>query len=220
MVIGSVLTPFSATVQLEIALSDAIAATHTGGELKWEKVRNHNLKIYKAFVIRLLDEIEGGRAWLNAIVLNREQLRHQRFNAGDAELGFSKFVYKHLLKYVRLEPEGHFYAFLDRRVTRHDVSEFRGILNAGAFRKCGAVQPYRLVQFKDSSESRIIQAVDILIGSIAYVLNGHGSRPEAAPAKRAMAELIQSRKPLVPSFNYSTPPWKKNVNIWHFRLSE
>ena len=221
MAIGSVLTPFSCTLQLEVALSDAIAAAgHTGGELKWEKVRKHNLEIYKVFVTRLLDEIERERAWLNVIVLNRERLKHQRYNAGDGDLGFNKFVYQHLLKYVRLRPDGHFYAFLDRRVTRHDVAELCRILNAGALKKCGVVDPYRLVQFKDSPDSRIIQGVDVVIGAIAYVLNDHGSRPEAAPAKRAMAEFVQSRKPLVPSFDFSTPSSKKAVNIWHFRLSE
>jgi hypothetical protein len=116
-------------------------------------------------------------------------------------------------------PDGNFHVFPDKRATQRDPEELLTILNAGAA-KYGMVNPYRLIQFKDSKDSRIIQAVDVVVGSIAYVLKGRGNQPGAAAPKRALSEFIQSRKPLVPSFGINTPPSKKAFNIWHFRLSE
>lgn len=221
MVIGSVLTPFESTIQFEAALNEALdSCGHSGGELKWEKVRKHNLGIYRAFVARLFDELERNRACFNAIVLDRGKLKHQKYNAGSGELGFNKFVYQHLLKYARLFPDGNFYVFPDYRATHHVPEELRKILNAGALARYGMIDPYRVVQFKNSKDSRIIQAVDVVIGCIGYALNERGNREGAAPSKRTLARCIQSRTSLVPPFDVSTPAWKKAFNIWHFRLSE
>jgi hypothetical protein len=59
------------------------------------------------------------------------------FTMREMDLGFSKFLYQHLLKYVRVIPTGHFYVFPDKRATRRDPRELREILNAGAFRRFG-----------------------------------------------------------------------------------
>jgi hypothetical protein len=223
MAIGSILSPFSSTIQLEAALSDALlAAGHkSAGEVKWGKLRKHNLDAYKAFMARLFDELEAGRAFMNVTILDRQKLKNQKFNAGDGELGFTKFLYQHLLKYARLHIDAEFYAFPDSRTTVHNPSELRRILNAGAIKKRYTThEPFNLVQFKDSCDSRIIQAVDMVIGCIAWVLNERGSQPDSAAHRQELAAFIQMRKPLVPTFDCNTAPWKRAFNIWHFELSE
>jgi hypothetical protein len=219
MVIGSLLTPWPLAAPLEAELTKILRdAGHSGGEVKWTKCRLPLLDAYQKFVDRLLVEIAKERIWFHAMVLKTAFFNHARFNEGDGELGFNKFFYHHLLKYSRLKPAVHLHVHPDSKRTHYDLMDLRAILNRGAAKSHGAVDPFRFVGFMDSESSRLIQAADVLAGCIAYVLNERGLRPEAAPAKKALAEYIQSKKSVVPPFDVSTPRHRKAFNIWHFHL--
>ncbi|MFX4827900.1 DUF3800 domain-containing protein, partial [Acinetobacter baumannii] len=48
-------------------------------------------------------------------------------------------------------------------------------------------------QFRDSKKTIPLQVTDILIGAIAYQLNGHDQADNANPAKVALAKHIMKR---------------------------
>jgi hypothetical protein len=51
----------------------------------------------------------------------------------------------------------------------------------------------RRCQFRDSKKTDPLQVADILIGAIAYQLNGHDKAIGASPAKTELAQYIMKR---------------------------
>jgi hypothetical protein len=64
-------------------------------------------------------------------------------------------------------------------------------MNAGARKYSNRTDwPYRELKFEDPESKQALQVVDILIGAIAYRLNGHYEKPEANAAKRALCDHV------------------------------
>jgi hypothetical protein len=70
------------------------------------------------------------------------------------------------------------------------------------------------LKFEDPENKQALQLVDILIGSIAYQLNGYYAKPDANPAKKALCDhILKWAKIADPSVN--TPWYRPRLTILH-----
>lgn len=60
-------------------------------ELKWTKVSNSKLPIYKRFVDYFFALNNTGKLFFCSIIIDTHQVDHKKFSKGDKELGFYKF---------------------------------------------------------------------------------------------------------------------------------
>jgi len=186
-------------------------------ELKWEYVATKNVARYQKIVDLYFDLTAADMLHFHALVIDTSLLDHWRFNQGDGEIGFSKFVFQLLLKFSRVYGRSiKFDAYLDSRVTRHPLGPVRDMLNFQASKKYGMDHfPYRRLHFLDSKQSAMIQLTDILVGAIGYCTNGKDN-PSISIPKSALAKHICMRAGLR-SLALQTPATGR-FTIWHMRM--
>jgi hypothetical protein len=208
----------------QAAIAPRIAATiehiitpHGGtSELKWEKVKRLNLPMYMAVASAFGQMIDGGYLHYYALVVDTNTVDHKKYNEGNAELGFTKFLFTLLFKFARIyKPEYRFYVFLDERTTQHTPDQMHKALNGRARKQnIRDFDPYRLVEFVKSEKSRIIQVTDVITGAIAYETNMHHIAVGAAAYKidmmRHVTECVKARSLAIP-----TPVAGTGFDIWH-----
>ncbi len=135
---------------------------------------------------------------------------------GDGEIGFAKEFYFLCVPTIgnRLK-RGLFHLYPDRRDTKQSLSEARNVMNAGARKYSNRTDwPYRELKFEDPEAKQSLQLVDILIGAIAYRLNGHYQKSDANPAKKELCEhILQRAKITDPTVN--TPWFRPRLTILH-----
>lgn len=109
---------------------------------------------------------------------------HQRFGDGEKDKTFNKELYQLAAKFARLYPNRLFHLYPDDRETVHRPGELRDILSFG---RCKAGDrrnfPFRRSHFRSSRQTPLIQVVDILLGGLAYRVNGHATALDASPSK-------------------------------------
>lgn len=162
------------------------------GEAKWTKVSKSKLPAYKRLVDVLFDN--SNEIHFHSLFVDTTLVDHGRFNQGSKEIGFNKEVYQLANKFARLYPNAYFHLYPDYRDTKSTTEELRLILNRGRI-KVGDKRdwPFRRCQFRDSKVTPALQLADILIGSIAFVLNGHHTAPDASPSKIELANYIAQK---------------------------
>jgi hypothetical protein len=192
--------------------------------MKWEKANAYNLVAYKRFVdafftfpmrskMPLVKSIDT-----HCIAVDTSKKTLKATGEGDAEIGFSKEFYflcvptiGNRFKKIR----GLFHIYPDRRTTNQSLSMVRDIMNAGALKYNNRSDwPYRELKFEDPENKQALQLVDILIGAIAYRLNGHYQNPDANRAKKELCEYILTRAKIAdPTVN---TPWNRSrLSILH-----
>jgi hypothetical protein len=135
---------------------------------------------------------------------------------GNIEIGFAKEFYFLCVPTIgnRLK-RGLFHLYPDRRTTNQSLDEARNIMNAGARKYNNRTDwPYRELRFQDPEVKQSLQVVDILIGAIAYHLNGHHQKPDGNPAKKQLCEhVLRWAKITNPAVN--TPWYRPRLTILH-----
>ena len=115
------------------AVEDAIRPYRGTSELKWTKVKKHNVAMYKAVITAVTRLVKMGTIRFNCIVIDSHQANDREYNEGDAELGFTKYTFTLLYKFARThhkpEHHPHYYVHLDQRTTRYDPNVTRITLN-------------------------------------------------------------------------------------------
>jgi hypothetical protein len=88
-------------------------------------------------------------------------------------------------------------------------------MNAGARKYSNRLDwPYRELKFEDPENKQCLQLVDILIGAIAYRLNGHYQQPNANPAKKELCDHIL-RWAKIANPAVTTPWYRPRLTILH-----
>jgi hypothetical protein len=190
--------------------------------MKWEKATAYNLAAYKRvvdayFTFPMRHKLPLSKSIdTHCVAVDTSKKTLKATGDGDVEIGFAKEFYFLCVPTIgnRLK-NGLFHLYPDRRDTRQDLNEARKIMNAGA-RKYNnrADWPYRELKFQDPEVKQSLQVVDILIGAIAYHLNGHYQKPDANPAKKELCEHILRRAKIInPAI---TTPWHRpRLTILH-----
>jgi len=192
LVLGAVVLELPNNQKLTELLLKARLPELPNGEAKWTRVSKAKLAAYKRFVDVLFDNQEI--IHFHSLFVDTSQQNHRKFNSGDHEIGFNKEIYLLGNKIGEIYPEHYFHLYPDHRDTKHTPEELRLILNRGAAKRGDKRDwPMRRLQFRDSKEVALLQLTDVLIGSIAFQLNGHHKADDANPAKVTLAEYIMRR---------------------------
>jgi hypothetical protein len=219
MVIGGILVQREHEHRLRTALQQFRNEQQMRAELKWTKVSNQKLAQYQALVELYFRFSSTAR--FKAIVVDTSEIDHQRYNKGDAELGFYKLMYQFLLHSFgrELRQDDRCIIYVDERTTsRYKLSTLASVLNNGMRKKYGFThQPVRNIQPLNSKREGFVQVADVLMGAIGYQMNGGHLHPGARHAKIALAECIASEVG-ISSLTVPTPPWMRNFSVWHFHF--
>jgi hypothetical protein len=215
MVLGAVLVPARAVVEVEQRFAALRPTTKPVSEMKWTKVSKHNIREYEAWVELFFELSKLLR--FSSVVIDASQFDHRTYNEGDSEIGFNKVLYQFLLhsigtKYGYVRP---IRGYLDARTTVHTPERLRLMLNGG-LRKIHANKywdmPFRELSFLDSSKSALLQLTDILIGAIAFDRNLHWTRPDSRPEKLQLCRRILDFA--------QTKPGRSACKVWEFQFRQ
>lgn len=164
------------------------------GEMKWGSVSRSKYAAYQRLVDAFFDDPIFAGADFHSTVVDTWKQDHAGFSEGDREVTFNKELYQLAAKFARLYRDRLFHLYPDERETSQLPGRLREILNWGR-RKKGDNRdfPYRRCHFRKSHETPLLQLVDVLLGGLAYRINGHHTAPEASPAKVQLSDHILQR---------------------------
>jgi hypothetical protein len=205
LVIGALVFPMKYADQFEQAIlasrGSKLPVVNPSGKakvMKWEKVSKWSLANYKDVVdaFFLFPNTCKARTWehieVHTTAIDLTKIEHRNFGDGDPDIGFNKELYFLCARRVaRRYDKALFHVYADRRETKQPLKEVQSILNFG-MRKYGDSRewPFRRFQFGDPEHKQALQIVDILIGALAFKLNGHYDKPNANPAKKTLSDYI------------------------------
>jgi Protein of unknown function (DUF3800) len=214
LVLGGIGTKLTSTARLSNLIIETRLPELPHGEVKWTKVSKCKLAAYKRIVDVLFEN--NSAVYFHSLVVDTTLLDHQRFNAGSREIGFNKEIYQLAMKFARLY-NLLFHVYPDYRDTTQKPDDLRDILNRGC-RKNGDWRdwPFRRCQFRDSKSTPLLQLVDVLVGGIAYRLNGHDKAPNASSAKSELSSYILGCAGIQDAFKDTARA--ADFSIWHRRL--
>jgi Protein of unknown function (DUF3800) len=214
LVLGGVGLKLTSAAHLSGLVMEARLPELPKGEAKWTRVSMSKLAAYKRIVDVLFKNIEA--IHFHSLVVDTTLLDHRRFNEGNREIGFNKEIYQLAMKFARLYPYL-FHVYPDYRETTQKPEDLRTILNRGCAKKLDSREwPFRRCQFRDSKDTLLLQLVDILIGGIAYRLNGHDKALNAALAKDELSSYILRCAGVSDPFKDTAQA--ADFTIWHRRL--
>lgn len=192
LVLGGVSVMLQERPELDTLIQAARLPELPDSEAKWTKVSARKLPAYIRIVDTIFDNLD--LAHFHSLVVDMTRVDHRRFNDGNREIGFNKEIYQLARKFGRLYPNVLFHVYPDSRKTNQHPEDLRLILNRGC-RKSGDPRdwPFRRCQFRESDRTPALQLTDVLIGALAYRLNGHHNAPDASPAKTALSAHVLAR---------------------------
>ena len=215
LVLGGVMVRFFEREALCSHLMHARLPDLPAKEAKWVKVSSAKLPAYKRFVDVFFDHV--GLAHFHCLVIDTSRQNHRAYNQGSHEIGFNKEIYQLAIKFSRLYPDRLFHVYPDHRNAAQPAEELRRILNNGC-RKSGDKRdyPFRRCQFRNSAKTLPLQLVDVLIGAIAWNLNGHANRPDASSSKEELSAHVLKRAGIRDAKKDTARAGK--FTIWHRQL--
>jgi hypothetical protein len=216
LVIGGVITATADVTDLNNRIQAGRLPELPRGTMKWGKISKFKLAAYKRVVDLFFERQPGLTLDFHCLVVDTTRLDHKRFNEGSREVGFNKEIFQIAAKFGRLY-RCLFHIYLDRRTTNQLPEKLRTMLNFDA-RKKGDKRdwPFRRLQFRDPENTLLLQLADILIGAVAFTLNGHHLLPGASPAKRELAAYILMTAGITDVHRDTKVSGK--FTIWHRKL--
>jgi hypothetical protein len=207
LVLGGLVVPMDYIDRFD---ADIIAArgadlpiAHADGSpriIKWEKAKGHNLAGYKRVVDAYFYFVKKHNLPIRkhcnihciAVDTTVKAAHDRKYSGGDIDIGFNKELYFLCVKVIAPKyPKALFHVYPDRRSTKQKPADAQKIMNFG-MRKYGDTRdwPFRRVQFGDPERSQALQVVDIIIGALAFKLNGHYDNPSANKSKKELCDHV------------------------------
>jgi len=185
--------------------------------MKWNKVSKSKLMAYERVVDGFFDRPQFSDVHFHSLVVDTHGQDHALYNEGSREIGFNKEIYQLASKFARLYGDRLFHLYPDERETNQRPEDLRTILNFGR-RKAGDPRdwPFRRCHFRDSKSSPMLQLVDIMIGALAFHLNGHINQKDASEHKARLSKYILHRAGIADPFKDTAISGK--FTIWHRQL--
>lgn len=207
MVIGALRCPRDRKRELVGRIHRLQALHNAHGELGWKRVSPNREAFYTALLALFAQDPDLS---FRCLVADRTKLDHERFNQGDAELGFYKLYYQMLVQW--LEPGHNYHVYLDWQQNRQQ-QRFHDLRAALAARlrhqaEIACLEPVT------SSNLPLLGLADLLIGAVGYAWNGLG----ASGIKLRMVDLLADAGGLA-GLNRGTPRSAAKVNIFSFEGS-
>jgi hypothetical protein len=204
LVLGGIMFPRSHHDQFEQDVINArmpnlppLRASGEPREIAWSEFTGRDLETYK----RVIDAFFTFRRRLQTRDIDRIRfycsivncrVKGRRYSGKRGELPFNREIYYHCLSIARKNRRNLFHVYPDDRETSMDMERLRLITNRGIRRDRGETRewPFRRLRFRKSHEFQALQVSDILIGAVAYKLNGHYDSPRATPERKELCDYI------------------------------
>jgi len=210
---------------LELAAFKKAKGLRAEGEFKWGKVSKGYLPRYQELLEWFFRHLKANHLRFRAHIVDTSAHAYRRYGDGDKEKAFYKIFYHLLFQSVRrlaLEEEGsNVLILLDDKTNRYPfrLPVLKKALNAGLKRELGISDLVANVEPRRSSGANaepLIQIVDVLIGAIGYVRNGHLNQPGASPAKVEMVKFLEGLAGT--GFSFDTAA-SAPFNLWTFDVT-
>ena len=166
MAIGSLWMPREQKEQLSRSFRDLCRSNGLRSELKWHKVSAKYLEAYKKAVDFFFNTNE---LRFRCIVVDQSVFNPDKFHGGDRELGFYKFYYELLIKWIQDNDEYLFLLDFQRNKESDRYSVLRRALDNSLRGKAWLTD----LTVVDSHQTPFAQLVDLLTGSVAAAWCGH-----------------------------------------------
>lgn len=188
------------------------------GELKWGKIKRQNIDMYDEVFQLLARMVDENQIEICALVVDTTKADHKKYSNGDADLGFTKFLFTMIYNFAsRKSKHNNYYVYLDDRTTKHTTDKLRETLNAKSARLLDC-NPFRTVEFTDSEKSKMIQAADLICGVVGYETNMKHIDANASNHKK---EILKRAKFHFKFGTFARPSptfLRSKFNIWHLKL--
>lgn len=170
MVIGSLIIPRYLKNEIAQKIKAIYLKNKISKEIKWNRVDKKYFPFYKDLLELFIttDDLH-----FRCVVVDKSKIKYELHNF-DKELAFFKFYY--FLLRGKLENDGDYYIFLDKKPTRdrNRTRSLKSFLDSYTLFKHPASK-IKHFQSYDSAENLFIQIADFLTGLFAYTYN-YGSK--------------------------------------------
>jgi hypothetical protein len=178
MGVGAIFTRKDGARSIARMIQDCIdaAGSRPDRELHWTELKNHHLPLYRDVGVKLIDctQVKPTRMRFNALIVETSKIDRALSDGANREVILSRFMFGLIFQMA-----SNFGVFNDYRVfidsphgrEENDVA-LKAMLNNRAFSRTGKrTNPFKLVRYVRSENSRLIQAVDLIAGAVAYETN-------------------------------------------------
>lgn len=178
MVIGGVWLEKSARKQVKNKINYLRKIHGIYGEIKWTKISPMSVEFYKDLVNYFF---ENTSIRFRCIVVDSTKVDLEKYHKSDSELGFYKFYYQLLVKWI--EGNQNYLIYVDEKSNSDGtrLNELCRILNVGGLGTIENVWPI------NSKESVFVELADVLIGAVSNKYNSQGN----SRAKLDIIDLIE-----------------------------
>ena len=199
-------TPLKETINKEI--KEIKKSNNINSELKWSKVSSSKIDGYK----NLLNYFwENESIKYRAIIVNQKKADYNTFHNGDKELGFYKFYYEMLEKWLFSKCSYNILLDYKNNSNQARLPVLREVLtNFGEPRKI----EIRNLTSIDSQQSNLAQLCDILTGAVSADAN---SIQSGSPKSNLIKHMSTLRK-ISPLSERSFSPEMEKFNIFRIAL--
>jgi hypothetical protein len=177
---------------------------NTQGEFGWKRLSPNRRDFYFAVLDMFIQEPDLS---FRCIVVDKNNLDHDRYNEGDPELGFYKFYYQMLVHWLKPACSYHIYLDWQQNKVQHRFSALRDILG----RKLSGRAKIACLEPVGSKHIPMIEMADLLIGAVGYEWNGRTSSQVKVEFCESLAKSLK-----ISSLKSSTFSIKDKFDIFHF----
>lgn len=170
------------------------------GEIKWGKVSSKYRDKYEQLSAWFFEHLKANNLTFRAHVMDTQNANWKAYGKGDSERSFYKAYFHVLFQSVSrlvLDDDGsNVLIFLDDKRNRYPfhLPVLKRGLNIRLQTRLKIPRLISNVEPRHSSGPKsepLIQIVDLLIGAIASVRNGHAEKENASPAKLEMVRSLE-----------------------------
>lgn len=224
MVVGAVFCSKDAAPEIATAMEQTLSQHRQRAtkEFHWNELTSHTLQLYKDVLSALIGfTITHHKMRYRALVVEMSKVDRSLDKYRSREALLAKFIFTLVFGFARqFGPNIKYYVWIDKRADSVDDLEMdkRTLhsLNNEAKSKFGWDEgPFASVRFVDSKKSRLIQAVDMITGAVAYETNQKHRALDASQHRVALLRHVIDCTTLK-TLAEPTPRWPFGFQIMHF----
>lgn len=213
LAIGGLWVPAERKPTVSREFRDLCRSKGLNGEVKWSKISKSRLDAYHALVAYFLERSELS---FRVIVVEQAKVDYESFHGGDKELGFYKFYYEMLIKWI--EPGNQYLLLLDFK--QNKGADRYGTLKRVLERATMGKSWIKDLTVIDSGESPLAQLCDLLTGAVAATWCGaHKVDSAKGIIARQIAEGVGFKSLKEESPSPGSPKGVK-FNVFRIHLAE
>ncbi|MCF7920528.1 MAG: DUF3800 domain-containing protein [Candidatus Cloacimonetes bacterium] len=175
------------------------------GEFKWNKVSKNKLEFYKEIVSLFFSY--GNELIFRCIVINTDKINLDIYHEGDAELGFYKFYYQLLNKWICDFKAYSIFTDIKTNRRKNRINELEQVL-----KNSHILSSIESVQAINSKESSLLQMADVLLGAVSANFN------QTLTPNSAKRELIAYIEELLQHDICATNLRERKFNVFKINL--